>query len=475
MSRPVATALSVGVALATALGTVAVAAERSGDAPAATIAAPAFSFQAPRELAVTEADGALHDDLGLRIVATDEAFELWSRRASYDEPVTTVWRSPAGEVPLPAGTMPDLATLEDFVSVTFAQDGETVATEVRDVCVSYRQEPRRRDARSRSPYPGTCRIGSYALGSVHGLPAGWSSTLASYDLGSPGPAVPAGRYHVTARITPRYASAFGLSEAQATRTMTVTVLDDEDASPVERDRGTIPGRTTDPVDRHPAGPALPNLRPLPPQHVVFHPRSDLLEFDGTVWNAGAAPLVIRGARRGDDARSVPARQLLVDARGRTIGSRAIGSLRWPGQHRQAWRYAGLQRYRLLGPDGRAVAADTHRPCLRSTTPVDMTGAGADWRERTARSTTGCHARSLRAVLAPGWGDETEQGAWPRRAFDLRGLPNGTYTIVVTANPGRRLRETSTADNVVRRQIVVGGRPGHRTVRAAPVGIVDEHH
>ena len=44
------------------------------------------------------------------------------------------------------------------------------------------------------------------------------------------------------------------------------------------------------------------------------------------------------------------------------------------------------------------------------------------------------------------------------------LPNGTYYIEIHANPEHVLYETDTSNDVSLRKVILGGKPGHRTVR-----------
>jgi hypothetical protein len=44
------------------------------------------------------------------------------------------------------------------------------------------------------------------------------------------------------------------------------------------------------------------------------------------------------------------------------------------------------------------------------------------------------------------------------------VPNGTYYIEVTANPERVLYETTTADDISYRKVILGGTPGNRSVK-----------
>ena len=47
------------------------------------------------------------------------------------------------------------------------------------------------------------------------------------------------------------------------------------------------------------------------------------------------------------------------------------------------------------------------------------------------------------------------------------MPNGTYYIEVIANPEKVLYETTTSNDISYRKIILGGTPGHRTVKVPP--------
>ena len=52
------------------------------------------------------------------------------------------------------------------------------------------------------------------------------------------------------------------------------------------------------------------------------------------------------------------------------------------------------------------------------------------------------------------------------------MPDGTYYIQVTANPLKVLHENDTSNDVSLRQVILGGKPGHRTVRVPTVNGID---
>ena len=109
-------------------------ASTSASAEAAS-ATPPISLWAPRRVVAFGFDGFVFGDLGLRVVAEDAPFELWSNRASYRQEIQTVWRSPSGDVPLPSGTMSSFSSgLSRFVKLTVTS-GDRVRTIRRSACL----------------------------------------------------------------------------------------------------------------------------------------------------------------------------------------------------------------------------------------------------------------------------------------------------------------------------------------------------
>jgi hypothetical protein len=66
-------------------------------------------------------------------------------------------------------------------------------------------------------------------------------------------------------------------------------------------------------------------------------------------------------------------------------------------------------------------------------------------------------------LPLGWGDTYIQDL-AGQSFDITHVPNGTYYIEVIANPEKVLYETTTRNDISYRKIILGGTPGHRTVK-----------
>jgi len=63
----------------------------------------------------------------------------------------------------------------------------------------------------------------------------------------------------------------------------------------------------------------------------------------------------------------------------------------------------------------------------------------------------------------GWGDTYFQ-LLAGQSFDITHVPNCTYYIEIIANPEKALRESNMGNDISLRRVILGGRPGHRTVR-----------
>ncbi|WP_353951117.1 lysyl oxidase family protein [Knoellia sp. S7-12] len=123
---------------------------------------------------------------------------------------------------------------------------------------------------------------------------------------------------------------------------------------------------------------------------------------------------------------------------------------------------------LVAANGSITRSGKQAFCLAPTDPIDLTIPGAEQRVDTDRLWSACGGQSalwIREVLPAGWGDTYYQGL-PGQAFDIAGLPNGTYSVRVTTNFRNRLKESNTTNNVSNAKIVIGGSPGERTVAQA---------
>lgn len=476
-------ALAVPAAAAALPSAAAAPDHRPGSDRAAETTAP-LTLWAPKAVTAYAYKQRTWTDLGLRLIAEGAPFEIWSHRPSYDEPIQSVWHRADGDVALPAGSMSSFSGLDRFVSLKItSKRGGAALDLVRKACLNGWSERVRPDAPARSGYPQGCWYNPYSLGSVQGIQEGWATPILSQ--GRPFKLAP-GKYTVVATIGPKYATAFGMSAAESTRTVQLTVTAEEDSGGEGR---MTAGRQSDrPVDapaaHRPTGPRgradeggpAPDLRSLPAWGINLSKNTNYLRFSATVWNAGNSPLVVDGFRR-DGEDEMDAYQYFFDAAGNQTGYQPVGHLHWDAKpSHQHWHFEDFARYSLLNADKVETARSKKEAfCLANTDAVDLTVPDADWNPENTDLSTSCgdySSLSIREVLAAGWGDTYTQYR-AGQSFDIRNLPNGTYYIAVTANPENNLVESATDNNQTLRRIVLGGKPGHRTVKVPQIGIIKE--
>jgi len=464
-----------GAAIAALVGTALVGGVDRADAePASPI-----SLWAPDDVTMYQYRGRVWgDELGLRLIAHDNAFEVRTTRASYDDPVQVVWKSPGGDVALPQLPGTTIGNLADFLSFEFVRQGEdTVRRVKRKACVGGWSERVDPAAPPYSDYPGGCPYGLYATGGVQGVQAGWAGRLS----GIGNLRLAEGEYAVTARISKAYADALGIAEADRSTDLTLHVVPPdyypEPEPPHIIDRSVAPSAHAPTTNR--AGIVtsyVPDLRSLPAWGIHLGKSQRYLRFSATVWNAGNSPLVVDGFRRAGEE-EMDAYQYFFDGDGNQTGYQLVGDMHWDAKpSHQHWHFRDFAKYVLLDANKNLIVRSKKEAfCLANTDAVDLTNPEADWRPENTHLETACgdlSSLSIREVLAPGWGDTYSQ-ARAGQSFDIKGLPNGTYYIAVVANPKHRLTEATTGNNTSYRKIVLSGRPGHRKVTAEQVGLVQE--
>jgi hypothetical protein len=472
------TGVSVVALAASALTVVSTTADATTTRPRAKAAAVApFTLWAPKEVTAYTYRHRAWTDLGLKVIAQGEPFELWSTRASYDEAIRTVWRSSAGDVALPAGAMTDFSGIKDFVRISIKPRHGKAVTASRPVCFNGWSERVRPTAVASSPYPSGCWNNPFSLGSVQGVEAGWATTLLSSDRPL---RLDPGTYQVRVQVAPRYAALFGLTAAQSTRTVRLVVRSEEeveDEAPAPDDQAAERAsvrRPTGPRGRV-AGPT-PDLRSLPAWGISLSKNKRYLRFSATVWNAGDSPLVVDGFRQGGKD-LMDAYQYFFDADGNQTGYQDVGHLHWDAKpSHQHWHFEDFARYSLLRKDrSEAAVSKKEAFCLANTDAVDLTVPSAEWQPDNTDLATSCGdhtSLSIREVLAAGWGDTYTQ-LRAGQSFRVDRLPNGVYFVAVAANPDGNLVETSTTNNLALRKIRLSGKGDRRTVQVAQVGIVKD--
>lgn len=476
---PLALVLAAGPA-----GNPAAQAESPSAAPAAspTASSAPFYLSAPGHATAFRwgNEKQVYVDLGLRLVAQNEPFELWSQRKTYAQRIVTEWRRKSGTVKLPAGTMWNFRGLPNFLKVTVRNKaGKIVHSKAQTTCLNGSGERVNPAAEARSPYPMFCPSNPYTKGSVQGIQKGWATRLelpARMKLAN-------GRYRVTVSVDAKYRKLFGVPLSSASRTFPLVVKKGTGEDEMRRSERRPDGAIARPAAEEPSGTRggridgpLPDLRSLPAFGIRINEGGNYLQFSANVWNAGNSPLVVDGFRkRGED--HMDGYQYFFDSEGNQTGYEKVGKFHWhAAPSHNHWHFLDFARYRLLKADmSHAVRSKKESFCLANTDAVDYTVPGADWRPENTDLHTSCGEQdslSIREVLSAGSGD-TYQQFRAGQSFNLKGLPNGYYYISVEGNPMGTLAESDKTNNVELRKVWIGGRPGHRTVKMMKVGRIVE--
>jgi hypothetical protein len=214
--------------------------------------------------------------------------------------------------------------------------------------------------------------------------------------------------------------------------------------------------------------ALPDLVPLPAWSItVSHPRRqthDYLDFAATVWIGGHGPLDVVGFR--SHGSPIMKAYQYFWRNGHIIGRVRAGTMGFDSQHgHNHWHFEQFARYTLLNA-AKSTAVTSHKVgfCIGPSDPVNLLLPHAVWQPSIMFGQCGLPtALSVNEELPLGWGDTYFQSV-AGQSFDITHVPNGTYYVEVTANPERVLYETSTRNDVSLRKVILGGTPGHRTVK-----------
>ncbi|UPK75610.1 lysyl oxidase family protein [Nocardioidaceae bacterium SCSIO 66511] len=422
-------------------------------------------------------------DLGTYAVAGSQPFEVRATRTSYAKRIKGVVKREGGDLKLPQGSVKAFRGLRDFYRLTIKnKDGKKVLDKTKSFCPdaeSVRVDP---DAPANSPYPLACggRM-PFTLGNVWGVQAGHGIPIPpAYTTRAK---LPVGKYSTTVAITKKYRKALGIAKSQGVVTLTMRVRKTKDCDRYgcrehrhSHHAGDIakPGERPTGVSRIPESGPVPDLRSVPAWGIRVR-KGKYLAFSATVWNAGDSPLVVDGFRR-KNKDLMDAYQYFFDADGNQTGYDKVGTMEWdPREDHHHWHFTDFARYRLVDADKKGIVRSKKEAfCLANTDAVDYTVEGANWQPDNTDLHTACGEKSslgLREVLDSGNGDTYEQFR-PGQSFVLKNIPNGTYYIEVRANPIKNLTESDTSNNVTYRKVILGGKPGARTVKVPPVGLID---
>jgi hypothetical protein len=415
-------------------------------------------------------------DLGISLVSRDAPFELRVRRQTYDDPIR-VWQAfhrPGGVrlEELSPDILDGWSGLDRFLRIDlFDRNGTPIKSRLPDACLAGWQSERVDDSGPFDPaYPSGCGFNPLTLGAVWGIDQGWgiAPTLSHASV-----RVPDGRYEARVSIDTRYRDLFAIAPQDSEVRVAIRIRTESGCqfcgAPAAADRAARRTLTPASVTADPDPSTMPDLVALPAYGITTSSERghDYLQFGADVWNRGPSSLVVEGFRPVGEDRMDAFQYFLAD--GAVVGRAPVGSFNF--DHRdghQHWHFLQFAQYRLLDVSHAAIRSRKQAFCLAPTDPIDLTVQGAIWRpENTGFSRCGSMTSIwIREILPTGWGDTYFQGV-PGQSFDISALPNGSYWIEVHANPAGALFDGDPSNDVELREVILGGKPGRRTVSVPP--------
>jgi hypothetical protein len=427
-------------------------------------------------------------DPGVWVAALGSPLQFDVQRASYTKPVTLtqIIHPPYGGTvrrPLPASLLDGFNGLRKFLTFTVRNSaGKVAATQTLTFCPnSFGPQRTSPSSPATSPYPQQCGTDPFPLGVAMGIQKGWAVDPAGGGFFSrPHPVkLPLGVYQVTGTINPVYVKLLHVPARDATVQVRVKVVKPSRCCPrccgtarrhSARGQAPLPPAPAVPTLTKPPASALPDLVPLPAwQIAVSHPRRqthDFLNFGATVWIGGNGPLDVEGFRS-HGSPIMKAYQYFWRG-GHIIGRARAGTMGFDSAAgHNHWHFQQFAKYALLN-SAKSVAVASHKVgfCIAPSDGVDLTLPHATWQPSSIGLGGACGSPTALWVteeLPLGWGDTYIQSIAGQN-FDITHVPNGTYYIEVVANPEKVLFETTTSNDVSLRKVILGGTPGHRTVR-----------
>jgi hypothetical protein len=429
--------------------------------------------------------GRVYLDPGVYVASLGSALQFDVQRASYTKPITLtqVIYHPGGGTTtrsLPASLLDGFNGLRDFLRLSVTNTaGKVVASTRPLLCLNAGPQRAVPDSARTNPYPPECGFDPFPKGLVMGLARGWAVDPAGFSSTFPPPTVrlAPGKYKVIATIAPQVVRLLHVNAADAAASVKLTVVKGRGCCAAATPK-TAPARARGlaPLPRVPylASPpaaALPDLVPLPSWGIsAVHDRrsgQDVLAFNATVWVGGNSPLDVEGFR--SNGSPVMKAYQYFWRNGHVVGRARAGTMGFDSQHgHDHWHFEQFARYQLLDA-AKTLAARSHKVgfCIAPSDPVNLLAPHAVWQppsigfgDFTCGSPTALWVQEMMPV---GWGDTYTQFV-AGQAFNITSVPNGTYYVEVIANPQHVLYESNTRNDVSLRKVILGGTPGHRTVK-----------
>ncbi len=457
-----------------------------GSAVRAASAGPRIKVvAAQKKITVGSFRGRVFLDPGVFVASLNSPLVFHVQRQRYTTPVgiSQLIHLPDGSTEvrtLPASVLRGFDGLRNFLRMRVTNSQGKLVFSKRTFFCPNSFDPQRESPRSvpNSPYPQQCgSFDPFPKGQVWGVATGWA--VDPFQIIDDSLRLKLGTYKVTVNITARYLKLLHISGSDSRATVTVKVVKERGCCVPSRGqpgtrRGGLPSAPAVPEMRKPPRAALPDLVSLPSwgisaRHIRAtgnRPASDQLSFGATVWIGGTSRLDVEGFRS-HGALRMKAYQYFW-RKGHIIGRVRAGTMGFDNRHGHShWHFEQFARYRLLN-SAKALAVRSHKQgfCIAPTDPVDLLLRNAAWQQNFEGFSFTCGSTSalwVREMLPVGWGDTYFQSV-AGQSFDITSLPNGTYYIQVIANPQKVLHESSMRNDVSLRRVILGGTPGHRTVR-----------
>lgn len=458
--------------------------------PAGLAAAQANATHPRPELKVVAAQRAftvprygkrVYFDPGVYFTAVNAPLQFNVSRAGYGKPIMISQVIKSGGhvavVPLPRKMLQGWFGLRNFSRTTIKNAaGKIVYNQVTPFCPdTYNPQRSGPNSPLKSPFPTQCSYNPFTLGNVWGIQRGWGVDPNFIFM-----KLALGKYTVTVKVTDLWKRFLHMTSSGSTATVHIRVADARTCGcstkharhPAgSRPLPTLPAKV--PTLTNPPKSVLPDLVPLPSWGIfVRHqgrkgtPGKDVLSFGATVWIGGHSRLDVQGFR--SDGSPVMKAYQYFWQHGRIVGRARAGTMGFDSKHgHNHWHFEQFAQYRLLNTNKSLVIRSRKVGfCIAPTDGVNVLLPHAVWQPTYTGFGGECGtpaALSVQEELPLGWGDTYEQYA-AGQAFNITNLPNGTYYIEIRANPNHVLHETNTGNDVSLRKVILGGTPGHRTVK-----------
>lgn len=432
-------------------------------------------------------------DPGVYVAAFGSRLQFDVQRAGYSKPlkITEVINSRThGTIlrPLPSWVINGWNGLARFVRLTIRNShGKVVASRISGFCPNGNPQKTNPNSPATSPFPQECASNPFELGMVLGLQRGWAADAAGFGVNLK---LKLGSYKVTVNILRGWRKILGVSPADGSAVVNVQVVKGNNgcfpfcASRRAKPGQTLPNLPAVPTMKSPPKADLPDLSPLPSWginvqniKIKHQPAQAMLDFGATVWIGGNSPLDVEGFRV-NGGLTMRAYQYFWH-NGRVVGRARAGTMGFDNQKsHNHWHFQQFAEYRLLNSNKSSIVHSQKVGfCIAPTDPINLVLPQASWTPTFTGLSGACGSPSalwVQEMLPVGWGDTYFQFI-PGQSFDITHLKNGTYYIEIIANPEHVLHETNTRNDISIRQVILGGTPGHRTVRVPALNGIDPEH